>query len=141
MSGAIRVPAADTGGRRVIFVAGPYRAPTAEGVRANIERARAVALALWRAGHVALCPHLNSALLDREAPEIPDAVWLGGALALLERCDEVALVPGWEASEGTRGEIERARERGIPVYEWADGTGGGCEHSNRGARRRRQGQS
>jgi hypothetical protein len=36
-------------------------------------------------------------------------------LEILKRCDAIALVPGWETSEGTRKEILEARKNNIPV--------------------------
>lgn len=36
--------------------------------------------------------------------------------AFLDVSDAVFLVPGWESSEGTKREIERAKANGIPVY-------------------------
>lgn len=39
-----------------------------------------------------------------------DLVWL-------EVCDALALVPGWERSEGVKGELEKARELGLPILE------------------------
>lgn len=34
----------------------------------------------------------------------------------LDASDAVFLTPGWETSEGTKREIERAKSKGIPVY-------------------------
>lgn len=99
------------------YVAGPYRAPTIRQVVENIRRAEAVALALWRADVPAICPHLNTACFDGAAP---DAVWLAGDLVMLRRCDVVVLVDGWQASSGTRAEVEAASLAGIPAFESVD---------------------
>ena len=48
---------------KVFYIAGPYRANTERGVLNNIRAAEAVAIEVWKAGHVALCPHLNSRLM------------------------------------------------------------------------------
>ena len=63
----------------ICFIAGPYRADTPEGVTENIAQARKVALDVWRAGHVALCPHLNSAHMEDDLRNNEDA-WLQGAI-------------------------------------------------------------
>jgi len=34
----------------------------------------------------------------------------------LDKADAIFLVPGWETSEGTKKEIERAKSRNIPVF-------------------------
>jgi nucleoside 2-deoxyribosyltransferase len=97
----------------VVYTAGPYRAKTASGIVANIRRAEAIAVELWRMGYAAVCPHLNTALMDGLAP---DHVWLNGDLKIMERCDAVVLIEGWENSQGTLAEIEHAKARGIPVF-------------------------
>jgi hypothetical protein len=99
---------------RVVYVAGPYRAATVRGIVENIRTAEFWALEIWRWGGVALCPHLNTRLFDGAAP---DEVWLKGDLELLRRCDAVALVPGWQASAGTRGEVAFAEELKLPVFQ------------------------
>lgn len=97
----------------LLYIAGPYRGD----VDANIARARSVAIGVWRMGHVALCPHQNSAGMDGI---VPDEQFLEGGLLMLARCDGMVLVPGWERSEGTLAEVAAAKEWGIPVYEWPD---------------------
>ena len=98
----------------VIYIAGPFRAPSFWGIVQHIRRAEAVALSVWQAGMVALCPHLNTANFDGAAD---DARWLAGDLELLRRSDAVLLVEGWPSSTGAKAEVEEARAHGIPVFE------------------------
>lgn len=99
--------------KKVFYVAGPYRAKTERGVIENIRAAEAVSIDIWESGHIALCPHMNTRLFGGI---LPDDVWLDGALELMKRCDAVVLVPGWEKSEGTKFEIEKAESMGMLIY-------------------------
>ena len=99
---------------RVVYIAGPFRAPSAWAIEQNIRRAEALALDVWWLGAAALCPHANTRYFQGAAR---DEVWLRGDLEMLRRCDAVLLVPGWQSSEGTRAEVEYARNHGIPVFE------------------------
>lgn len=98
--------------KSIVYVAGPYRAATWEGREANIQRALAVALECWKRGYPTICPHMNTAHFDGEAP---DELWLAGDLVLLEACKYMVLVPGWEDSRGTLAEIDHAEMKGIKV--------------------------
>lgn len=98
---------------RVFYVAGRYRADTEREVLNNIRAAEAVAIEVWKAGYVALCPHLNSRLMSGLCD---DKVFLEGAIELMKRCDAVVLVPGWEKSKGTLAEVEIAQQLNIPIY-------------------------
>lgn len=98
---------------KVAYVAGPYRADTIHGVAQNIQKARNVALRLWKLGYAVICPHSNTAFFDVACP---DSVWLEGNIEILKRCDLVVLVDGWENSAGTRREVEVAAAYGIPIY-------------------------
>jgi hypothetical protein len=101
----------------VIYLAGPYRSDIGPwGVAQNIERAREAARELWKMGLPVICPHANTAMMD--GADIPVDLWLDGDIAMMERCDAVVVLPGWESSAGTKGEIRRAEEIGIPVYYW-----------------------
>jgi hypothetical protein len=97
----------------VIYVAGPYRAPTAHGVFTNILKAREAALVVWKMGAVAICPHCNAGLFDGEAP---DEVWLAGDLELLRRSDAVLMLDGWNASSGASAEHQLATDMGLPIF-------------------------
>lgn len=100
----------------VIYVAGPFRSRknTVDQWEQtqNIRRAEEASLEVWKRGHVALCPHLNTAHFQGA---VDDDVWLRGGLALLERCDGVLLVEGWEKSEGVCREARRANELNQPA--------------------------
>lgn len=99
---------------KVVYIAGPYRVATERGVAENIRRAGDLALEVWRAGMVALCPHMNTALFGGACP---DEVWLLGDLELMRRCDAILLVPGWRQSNGTIAEVSLARREGMPIFE------------------------
>ncbi len=102
------------GGKQVqiAYIAGPYRAKSKLGIIRNILRARKVAKKYWRKGYAVFCPHLNSALMDGLAPE---EVFLRGDLEFLQYADILVVIPGWEQSTGTLGEMEFAKARGIPI--------------------------
>jgi len=106
---------------KVIFISGHYRDERGEFyVRCNIREAESAALFVWLNGGVALCPHKNTAGLGG-AHGIPDTTWLDGDLELLDRCDAVYAIPGWDSSTGAKREVEFAKIRGIPVlYDQAD---------------------
>lgn len=97
---------------KVIYIAGPYRAPNAWEIEQNIRRAEALALEVWKLGAVAICPHANTRYFQGAAP---DEVWLRGDLEILRRCDAVLLTPDWERSMGAREEVMRAHAECLPV--------------------------
>jgi len=97
---------------KVIYVAGPFRGPHAWAIEQNVRRAEAVAYEVFAAGHVALCPHTNTRFFDGA---LPDQVFIDGTLELMRRCDAVLVLPNWEQSMGTTGEILAAAEIPMPV--------------------------
>lgn len=98
---------------RVVYIAGPYRAPHAWGVEQNIRRAEEISAQVWGLGLVALCPHANSRHMDGSAS---DEAFLAGTMELLRRCDAVFFVPGWGKSSGTRAEHAEAVRLGLPRF-------------------------
>ena len=98
----------------LIYVAGPYRAATRDDIARNIDAARVVGISAAALGWFPVIPHANTAHMELDLPGLGDDFWLAGTLEMMERCDAVVLVPGWQNSAGTRGEIIRAEELGIP---------------------------
>ncbi len=97
--------------QQVVYVAGAFRADSVWKMEQNIRRAEAYALELWKQGYAVICPHANTRFYQSECP---DEVWLTGDLEILSRCDIIAMVLGWENSVGSRDELKKARECGIP---------------------------
>lgn len=101
---------------KVVYIAGKYRDARGEYfVRQNIRMAEDAALFVWDHGGVAMCPHKNTAGFGG-ARGLSDDVWLRGDLALLQRCDAVMAIPGWEESEGAQVEVIQAESWEIPVF-------------------------
>jgi hypothetical protein len=107
---------------KLIYVAGPYRAPTQELIDANIRKVGSNAAKIWKMGHYALAPHYitrfhdctpsDRALLD----SVPMNVYLEGTMEMMRRCDAVFLGEGWEKSSGSTAEKAEAQRLGIPVF-------------------------
>ena len=104
----------------LIYVAGPYRAATRDAIAQNIDAARVVGISAAALGWFPVIPHANTAHMELDLPELGDDFWLRGTMEMMERCDAVVLVPGWQNSAGTRGEIIRAEELGIPTFRTLD---------------------
>jgi hypothetical protein len=107
----------------MILVAGPYRSGTGddpERMRANLRALEAVALPLFRAGHLPLIgewvalPLLEAAGSLRIGDALWDELLYPVAHRLLDRCDAVLRIEG--ASKGADEDVRRARELGMPVY-------------------------
>ena len=90
----------------LIYVAGPYRAPTKEGISANIERAREAMLKLMLDGWTVFCPHTMTAHCDGL---LSDTAFLKNGLAMLEKCDAIYLLRNSEHSTGTMMELGLAK--------------------------------
>lgn len=114
-AGRIAAEKAETPRRmEVVYVAGPYRSKDGMyGVKKNIDAAIDVARTLWVMGYVPICPHANSYMMD--GADVDPEVFLDGDLELVRRSDSVCLLPGWEKSDGARGEVFLALDRGMPI--------------------------
>lgn len=100
---------------KVIYVAGAYSDPRGPWyIKQNIDAAEAVALELWRMGAAVICPHKNTAFFDGADGTSRDT-WILGDMAILQRCDAIYMMDGWERSEGATDELKMARDIGLPV--------------------------
>lgn len=99
----------------LVYTAGPFSAPTREGVEANIRAAVDLAVEVAKLGALPVCPHSSTADPRFEHVQ-PYQFWLDGTLELLRRCDAVILTPDWQRSTGARAEVAEARRIGMPVF-------------------------
>ena len=100
---------------KLLYIAGPYRDDTENGVFENIIAARDVAtfVASIQKDWFPVTPHLNTMFMGgvRE-----DEYWLEGDLEIIKRCDAVLLMDDWVYSKGARKEKDVAEEFGIPCF-------------------------
>ena len=99
---------------RLVYVAGPYRAPSAWEVEQNIQRARRLGAEVARRGAYPVIPHSNTSHFDGLAP---DEFWLAGTLELMRRCNAVIFAPDWGTSRGSRLERDEAKRLGLPCFD------------------------
>lgn len=112
---------------KVVFLAGPYRASTEQGVYQNIHRASDLALKIWQLGAACVCPQKNTAFFGGAAD---DHVWLDGDKEILRRCDAVFVAPNWKESPGAIGEHRLAADLGMPIFEELDALSRWIQESN-----------
>ena len=98
---------------KIYYIAGKYRGKTIHETVENIKKAEDIAIRVWQAGHVALCPHKNCALLDGI---VSDKTFLLGALHLLNVSDGIVIAKDFQESKGTLKEIDFAIEHNIPIF-------------------------
>lgn len=102
--------------RPIMYIAGPYMdTDRAAGIPRNIASAAEIALALWRAGWAAICPHKNSAGFEVDL-NIPPEAWYEGYLSMVLRSDAIIMIPGWMTSRGAWNELMVAYGHLIPVF-------------------------
>ncbi len=96
----------------VFYTAGPYRALGAWRTELNIRIAENAAQMLRRHGQYVICPHTNCRYSDYD---VRDEQYLAETMELMRRCDVVLVLPGWQDSAGTIGEINEAERRQMPL--------------------------
>jgi hypothetical protein len=103
----------------MVYVAGPFSAPSRDGVEQNIRKATAVALNVARLGGFPVTPHANTSHPTFEVIQ-PYEFWVAGTMSLtmslLHACDALITVPGWEGSRGATNEVREMRRRGKPTF-------------------------
>lgn len=100
-----------------MYIAGPYSATSILAGLENIRRGQRAATEYLLAGYAVFCPWLDHQLFLqlREGEQIDLATIREHSMAWLSVSDMVVVLEGWEQSEGTKAEIKRAEELGIPV--------------------------
>lgn len=98
---------------RIVYIAGPYRGPTAWDIERNVRRAEERAFEVFQLGAMPMIPHANTRFFHGQGS---DSFWLEGTLELLRRCDALITVDDWHRSQGATGEVADAVIRGVPVF-------------------------
>jgi hypothetical protein len=99
---------------RIVYIAGPFRGPTAWDIERNVRAAEELAFEVFQLGAMPMIPHANTRFFHGQGP---DLFWLEGTLELLRRCDAMILTPDWRRSTGASVERLEALKRGIHVFE------------------------
>ena len=99
---------------RLVYVAGRHRDPSGWVVYQNtLDAERHAAVVTKIPSLVAVTPHLLTRNLDSLQSE---QYWCEATMEVMRRCDAVFVVPGWEQSIGTIGEVREAIARRTPVF-------------------------
>jgi len=102
---------------KVVYIAGPFTAPTPHEIEYNIRDAEYVGLEVAALGMSALVPHSVGRFA---VGTFDEAYWYEATMAQLRKCDAVMMVPGWEESIGAKQERDEAIALNIPVFEILD---------------------
>lgn len=107
----------------LILIAGPYRSGTNDDpqlMKENLDKLEAVALPLFRKGHIPFIGEWMALPLIKLAgsKQPGDAAWeeiqYPVAHRMLEKCDAVLRIAG--ASKGADADVMKAKELGLKVY-------------------------
>ncbi|MCA9363540.1 DUF4406 domain-containing protein [Candidatus Kaiserbacteria bacterium] len=106
-----------------VFIAGPFRGDGLETTKQNnVEIARQHVLQFIEHEISYYSPHLNLSQETITLGSYREPFAIDTHKIFLELCHALAILPGWEQSMGTLEEIDRAKERGLPVF-YLDQTG------------------
>jgi len=98
---------------KLVYIAGPYNAPTDWEREQNIWRAKEAGARVVLCGAYPVVPHSNTANYGGLAQE---EFFYAGTMALLEVCHGCVLLPGWRRSKGASAEEARASALGMRIF-------------------------
>ena len=105
---------------KLIYICGPIRNDDADIQTANIIRGIEAAGAIFKAGGIALSPHMTAHFFPEDNPPAEQTRWLETDLELIRRSDAILALPGWMRSVGASAEVCFARGQGIPILDSLD---------------------
>lgn len=98
----------------VAYTAGAYTPKGNITIDDNIQTARNYAVRLWEMGFAVICPHLNTAHMERDCLVGYEDYMLGD-FELVRRSDVIFMIPRWEDSSGGKRERDVAIKHHKPV--------------------------
>jgi len=99
-----------------VYIAGKYDDENVVKVLANIRRGVHMAAHLMLNGYDIYCPFLDFQLAFVDCGSLlTKQMFQKNSLAWVDVSDAILVLPGWETSGGTKREIARAKDLGIPV--------------------------
>lgn len=101
--------------KRLIYLSGPYTAPTYTATNRNIMAAREVAIKVFEMGAVAITPHLLTFHFEVDCKLAYDD-YMAADYAIIERCDALLMIPRWQYSKGANLELQFAESHALPVF-------------------------
>jgi nucleoside 2-deoxyribosyltransferase len=105
---------------RYVYVAGPYSAPTKEERQKNVKKAEEAGKMLLTLGYVPIIPHKITSHWDEDERflDFGSSDWLERfCFPLLDLCDRVYMVEGWQESKGALAEYGYALAKDKKIYQ------------------------
>lgn len=99
----------------LIYIAAPYINDNVAVIVENIHRAKTAGQEIMRRGHYVICPHTMTALWN-VGTDLVQADFIRQDLVLLEKCDAICLLPGWEKSDGAKHEYDVAKSLNMTTF-------------------------
>lgn len=103
----------------LVYVAGKYSDVSREAIKRNIAKAEEIGQALLVKGYLPIIPHKITSFWDTKGltKGWEHRAWIDRwCLPLLNRCDAVFMVAGWETSPGATIEYHHATAKGKPIF-------------------------
>lgn len=103
----------------LVYIASRYTADTPEEINQNVIKATEAGKALLKRGYCVIVPHSMTQAWDQGT----DLTWedfMRNCLTMLERCDAICLLEGWEQSHGANMEKTFAQAHDMPIYYGVD---------------------
>jgi hypothetical protein len=102
----------------IIFISGAYTAYSYSAIDYNIRKAKNASLNLIKNGWYPITPHLNTCHFEEfeNFLNVGYQFWIDMYLSILEKCDGLFLLNGWEKSPGSKQEKTRAEKLNKKIY-------------------------